>query len=365
MFRRLMIAAAVLAATSPAVTAQETRAAREAEARAAAEAQRGWMGVQFQWRDDRADEAVVAMVFPRSAAETAGLRRGDVVVRIDGRAADEAAVDALRETLKPGGTVVLAVRDGDRTRDVRVTATARPQGEAIARRVLRITDRDGVTRVDTLLAGEGADELVVMGPAREALRMLENDTSRRRVMTYRFHMDSMAVRLDSLRGHMDSLRVHLRSSPGFEIEVDGPMRALELEDEAFREAIIAGPRGEMGPLPFFMEVGRRSLGGAELAEMNDGLGRYFRVDEGLLVLAVSPGTPAARAGLEAGDVIVEVEGSQVADVTEFRRAVARAEDGSVALEVVREGRRRELTMKWDRVRPVRIRTETRAPTRTN
>lgn len=365
MFRGSIVAAALLAALAPALGAQQDRAARAAEERAAAAAERGWIGVQFIWVDDRTDEARVR-VLPRSAAAAAGLRDDDVVVRIDGRAANSEAVDALRESLKPGGVVVLAVRDGDGTRDVRVTATARPRGEAIAERVIRLRRSGDGETVDTIIRGGEGENIVVLGPMHEALRAFERDTGKGRYV-FRFQMDSLAVRMDSLRFHADSLRAQLwrmepGHGPGFEIELDrdGPM---EFGDRAVYEEVVRG-MGD-GPLPFFMEMGRRSLGGAELAEMNEGLGRYFRVNEGLLVLAVSPETPAARAGLEAGDVIVEVEGSEVHDVVEFRRAVARAEDGNVTLQVMRQGRRRELTMEWDRVRPVRIRTAPRGSDRTN
>jgi predicted metalloprotease with PDZ domain len=356
----MILAAAVLAMLPvPALRAQEGRAeARAREERAAAAAERGWMGVQFSWREEGDDEAVVAMVFPRSSAEAAGLRRGDVVLRIDGRAADSGAVDALRESLKPGGVVVLTVRDGDRTRDVRVTATARPAGEALAERVIHLRrDRDGVV-FDTIITGDV--DVRVLEPMREALRLAEGDTAGRR--RYVFRYDTEALKIDSLRGRMDSLRTRvLRMEPGralgFEIEMDGHAAA---EERRTYERVVTGAMEEGGPLPFFLEMGRRSLAGAELAEMNEGLGRYFRVDDGLLVLAVSPGTPAARAGLEAGDVIVEVEGDEVHDVTAFRRAVAGAEDGDVTLDVVRQGRRRELTMQWERVRAVRVRGAPRA-----
>jgi C-terminal processing protease CtpA/Prc len=65
------------------------------------------------------------------------------------------------------------------------------------------------------------------------------------------------------------------------------------------------------------------------------------------VIDVSPNTPAARAGLEAGDVIVRAGGRDVNDPEDVRRALMGEEDGSVPLEVVRQGRRRELTLRWE------------------
>ena len=52
----------------------------------------------------------------------------------------------------------------------------------------------------------------------------------------------------------------------------------------------------MVDVPFFMELGRRSAAGAELAEMNEGLSAYFGGQrQGALVIEVSPESPASRA----------------------------------------------------------------------
>ncbi|RMH13542.1 MAG: PDZ domain-containing protein, partial [Gemmatimonadetes bacterium] len=50
-------------------------------------------------------------------------------------------------------------------------------------------------------------------------------------------------------------------------------------------------------------AGRYLLGGAELSDLNEGLAAYFGVEAGVLVTDVLAGTPAAHAGLRAGDVV--------------------------------------------------------------
>jgi S1-C subfamily serine protease len=87
------------------------------------------------------------------------------------------------------------------------------------------------------------------------------------------------------------------------------------------------------------------VAGAELAELNPELARYFRVDDGVLVLQVSRSTPAARAGLQGGDVIVRAAGRSVGSVADLRRAFG-DRDGRVRLEVVRQGQRREVDVEW-------------------
>jgi S1-C subfamily serine protease len=82
--------------------------------------------------------------------------------------------------------------------------------------------------------------------------------------------------------------------------------------------------------------------------MNEGLSRYFgNVREGALVIDVGSDTPAARAGLEAGDVIVRAGGQSVNDPEDVRRALMRSENGSTEIEVVRQGRRRTLNLQWE------------------
>ncbi|MCW5776730.1 MAG: trypsin-like peptidase domain-containing protein [Phycisphaeraceae bacterium] len=68
--------------------------------------------------------------------------------------------------------------------------------------------------------------------------------------------------------------------------------------------------------------------------------------EGLLVLRVDRGGPAAQVGLEAGDVIVSVGGRGVRDVEELRRAIDRARDRRLAIAIVRGGMRGEGVLRW-------------------
>jgi len=60
---------------------------------------------------------------------------------------------------------------------------------------------------------------------------------------------------------------------------------------------------------------------------------------GALVNSVEPDSPGARAGLQAGDVILEVQGRNVADGNDLRNAVSSSEPGtSITLQIVRDGK---------------------------
>lgn len=79
--------------------------------------------------------------------------------------------------------------------------------------------------------------------------------------------------------------------------------------------------------------------GIRYHELSDQLAGYFKVEDGVLVSSVDEDSPAARAGLRAGDVIVKLDGRKVADASDLGQAVARMEPGVEAtLTVQRDGR---------------------------
>lgn len=93
--------------------------------------------------------------------------------------------------------------------------------------------------------------------------------------------------------------------------------------------------------------GRNDLvAGAEMVRVTPELGEPFGVERGLLVLSVAANSPAARSGLRGGDVIVRVNGDEVVLPVALRRAVDRAEENVVELEVVRRKRKQAVRLTW-------------------
>jgi serine protease Do len=68
--------------------------------------------------------------------------------------------------------------------------------------------------------------------------------------------------------------------------------------------------------------------------------------KGALVAELTPGGPAARAGLQPGDLITKVDGQPVEGATDLTRAVGRVHAGdTIRLEVRRDGRTQELSIR--------------------
>lgn len=294
---------------------------------------KAWLGISYVATDDGDVETVrIERVYPGSPAAAAGLRSGDEIVRWNGSTAVDDALEALR--LQPGDTIRLRVRRGDeRDRDLLVIATDRP------RELVAFTPgREGFFG---LSAEEMAQVEKQLSKQREEMARIFGENGRLRILSGegRDGTWELRLKLDSLALHADSLhkgiQLMLRDSLGPQLEA--------LSDQ-IRIMIPEGPTRTV------MALGRRSVAGAEFEEMNEGLARYFGTDDGALVLRVSPGTPAARAGLRAGDVVLEVDDRAVDSVGDIRNAVARAQGDrtrAVQLEVLREGRRQEVDLRWE------------------
>lgn len=84
--------------------------------------------------------------------------------------------------------------------------------------------------------------------------------------------------------------------------------------------------------------------GVSLTPLSDQLATYFGVKDGALVSSVEADSPAAQAGVKAGDVITAVNGRTVGDVGDVMAAVREAAPGAaIEIGVVRD--KKELTLK--------------------
>lgn len=106
------------------------------------------------------------------------------------------------------------------------------------------------------------------------------------------------------------------------------------------------PRPAIAPVPGFAMFGAAATVGAEMIPLDETLGEPYGTDHGLLILKVGPRTPAARAGIQKGDVLISVDGRELRSVAALIRAVERAEKGQLRLELLRKREKKVVVMNW-------------------
>ncbi|MCP5071514.1 MAG: PDZ domain-containing protein, partial [bacterium] len=113
------------------------------------------------------------------------------------------------------------------------------------------------------------------------------------------------------------------------------VRLRILRDGRFRDVLVT-----IGTQPKVEPEEQETDLGFHVQEITEGLYRSERlpVREGVFVAFVAPGSPAARANLFIGDVVVDIDGREVEDLGDFRRATARAEDQRRVLILARRGK---------------------------
>jgi len=100
--------------------------------------------------------------------------------------------------------------------------------------------------------------------------------------------------------------------------------------------------------PQLIEKGKIVRGqlGVLIQDISPEMADVFGVKQGVVVAQVKAGTPADKAGLHAGDIILAVNGTQVKDTVELRDLISRGGPGKeLALDVLRNGRKMEITAK--------------------
>jgi predicted metalloprotease with PDZ domain len=329
---RVLIAALALVLAAPAAaSAQDVQVYRYAH--------RGMLGIMTEGvpaNTPNARQRIVVDVVKDSPAERAGVLKGDTIVRINGLAATGQVMSAPFE---PGDTVILRVRRDGRERDVTVVATERSTqfsttmiADSVFGRMSNIFEAMRISP-DSIrgmyvrrMPGDSAFSIVIGSDTLQG----------RRVFEYSFG----GVMPDSIRGLLaDSARfrvfgdtAHLRI-----------MRSAE--GDLFR--MFGDSTNAMRPFDIMTSatfMGFSAVAGAELANLNPDLGEYFGTADGVLVMSARSGTPAERAGLRAGDVIQQVNGTDVRNLGELRRAVDTRRGESTELRVLRRGQTMTVTL---------------------
>jgi membrane-associated protease RseP (regulator of RpoE activity) len=149
-------------------------------------------------------------------------------------------------------------------------------------------------------------------------------------------------------GQKTTLTVQPRDSwAGFR-EDFGNMLRYEIPSRIVTPRPPAAPRTPSAPVPapapFTFSMRGGTVIGVTVSDMSDQLGEYFGAKGGALVTSVTDNSPAARAGVKAGDVITAINGQEIKVPSDVRRATQRLASGAeFTIDVLRD--KKKLTLK--------------------
>ena len=102
------------------------------------------------------------------------------------------------------------------------------------------------------------------------------------------------------------------------------------------------------PFTWHMGSGRRI--GVGVTTLTKQLSEYFGVAGGLMINEVRADSPAAKAGLKAGDIIVEADGKEIKGEGDLIRAIQEKKDGDVNLTIIRDRNRQTVRVTPEEVK---------------
>ena len=294
---------ALAAAAAVAVTAQSERRANQAVVVQSGDAP-AVRAMRFMGEGARIGVTVkdLESAQQKPAGATTGALVDDVVA--DGPAA-KAGVKA--------GDVITSF-DGERVRSARQLSRLvdeTPVGRSVKMSVLR----DGKS-LDLSVAPDASSGPFVVSP--RDLAIVREHVTPQATEQLRKELDKAREEMEKAGEALKERHFEWRVAPEFDFERGGP--------NVFSWT-MRGPRLGVG-----------------IQDLTSDLAEYFGVKQGVLVTSVTADSPAAKAGIKAGDVITSVDGKDVADSGDLRRETWRNEDAKeLTLSIVRD--KKPLTMK--------------------
>ena len=299
--RWLAAASLLVLVTSPALAASSTSTGK------------GWLGVSTQPTDEdlrqglelKQDGLLVNSVTRDSPADRAGVRKGDVILTYNSRSVTtpEQLRDLVRDTA-PGRAIALGLwRDGAR--------------KSVDVKLGDVSDSGDFDSYDAPVPPTPPTPPAPPAAPRapRSTRVWSDDGD------MRMWVDGRELTDDEIKDRMKEMKLKLKN--------------FDDMGNSFR---WTGPDANL-----FMSPGTRSRGrlGVRVDELDKDMADALGVTsgKGALVREVLEDTPAQKAGLRAGDVIVRVGGDPVDDTNDLTRAL-RDRQGKVSIEVLRRGNRR-------------------------
>jgi membrane-associated protease RseP (regulator of RpoE activity) len=243
----------------------------------------------------------ITEVVENSPAAKAGLQKNDVILTFDGeQVSSTQKFQRLINESTPEHTARLTIARGGSEREL--TAT--------------------LAKHDALGAGMNALRM----ENGELFRWDGKEWQKESREEWRKQSEEMRKQTEQLRDQLQKLRpLQQGMSPDAE-------RHLREELEKMQ--------GQGGNFALAFSAGRRI--GVTTTPLTDQLADYFGVSRegGVLVTSVTENSPAAKAGLKAGDIITEVDGERIKSAGDVTRLVSRKDEGDVTLTITRERNRR-------------------------
>jgi serine protease Do len=157
-------------------------------------------------------------------------------------------------------------------------------------------------------------------------------------------------------GKSADLKITPEDSPRTGIYIDGDRLSRSFDAQRFDDQ-MGRLRDRLRDLPFELNLdldlpaSDRPRLGVSVQALTPQLAAYFGTKEGVLVSAVTDDSPASRAGLKAGDVIVSVNGQNISSRADLTRAVSGASTGAdTTIGIVRDKKETSVKARLDDVR---------------
>lgn len=229
----------------------------------------------------------ITQVVKDSPAEKAGLKKDDVIVRFEGDSVTSVRkLNRLVSEVAPDQTVKLGISRGGGEQEVSVTIGKRNQS------------MNAFERLQGLEGMRGLEEL-------KGLEGLEG--------------------LKDLKG-LDKMKEFNWTMPP--------------------NANVWKWQGGPGEDGMIFALGNHRRIGASTMQLTKQLADYFGIadGQGVLVTSVADDSPAAKAGLKAGDVITAIDGDKIEGAGDLARGINKKKDGDVTLTVIRSKNQRTITV---------------------
>jgi serine protease Do len=202
-------------------------------------------------------------------------------------------------------------------------------------------ERAGLRKADIITKFDGEE----VRSARQFSRLVQETPASRTV--------AATVQRD---GKSTDLKITPEDTPRAGIFIDGDRLSRSFDPQRFNDQ-MGRLNDRLRDLPFDFNLdldfppGDRPRLGVTVQSLTPQLGTYFGVKEGVLVASVTDDTPASRAGLKAGDVILSVNGQSVSSRADLARAVNNAgASADLTIAIMRDKKESSVKARLDEVR---------------